>query len=117
MLIPLLNVTNTVIKLPKNNITGAVNTVDSIYSVQRSYPPKHSNVKDDVAPHSPKLLLPAFPDNSNFTIHVNDSNKSQIQLQDANMPLDIQQKLNNMLTSKFAEIISKSPADFGRRTL
>ena len=33
------------------------------------------------------------------------------------MPLDIQQKLNNMLTSKFVDITSKSPTDFGRTNL
>ena len=33
------------------------------------------------------------------------------------MPIDIQQKLNNMLTSKFTEIISKSPTNFRRTNL
>ena len=45
------------------------------------------------------------------------SNKSPIQLQDANVPLEMQHKLNTMLTDKFAEIISKSPRDFGKTNL
>ena len=46
-----------------------------------------------------------------------DNNKSPIQLQDENVPLEIQCKLNTMLTSKFRGIISKSPTDFGRTNL
>ena len=42
---------------------------------------------------------------------------SPIQLQDANVPLEIQCKLHTMLTSKFTSIISKSSADFGRTNL
>ena len=62
-------------------------------------------------------LLAAFSNHSSFTTHAHDSNKSPIQLQDANVPLDIQQKLNDMLTNKSADIISKSPTDFGRTNL
>ena len=58
-----------------------------------------------------------FPDSSSFQTHAHNSNKSPIQLQDANVPLEIQQKLNTMLTSKFTGIISKSAADFGRTNL
>ena len=49
--------------------------------------------------------------------HAHDSNKSPIQLQDANIPIEIQHKLNAMLTTKFAEIISKSSTDFGQTNL
>ena len=59
-------------------------------------------------------LLPAFPDHSSFTTHAHNSNKSPIQLQDANVPLEIQCKLHTMLTSTFAGII---PTDFGRTNL
>ena len=113
MLIPLLNVMNTVVKLPKNTILGSMNKVDNVDSVQSSYSLKHHNVKADAKSHPPKPLLPAFPDSSSFTTHAHDSNKSPIQLQDANIPLEIQHKLNTMLTNKFAEIISKSSTDFG----
>ena len=62
-------------------------------------------------------LLPVFPNCSSFQTHTHDSNMSPIQLQDSNVPLEIQCKLNTMLTSIFTGIISKSPADFGRPTL
>ena len=114
MLIPLLNIMNTVIKLPKNTILGSVNKVDNVDSVQSSYSLKHHNVKVNTESHASKSLLPAFPDCSSFTMHAHDSDKSPIQLQDANVPLEIQHKLNTMLTSKFAEIISKSSTDFGQ---
>ena len=67
--------------------------------------------------HPSKPLLPAFPDCSSFTTHAHNSDKSPIQLQDANVPLEIQHKLNTMLTNKFAEIISKSPTDFRQTNL
>ena len=66
---------------------------------------------------SPSLQNPYFQTAPNFQTHVHDSNKSPIQLQDANVPLEIQCKLNTMLTSKFTGIISKSPTDFGRTNL
>ena len=50
-------------------------------------------------------------------MHAHNSNMSPILLQDANVPLEIQCKLNTMLTRKFTGIISKSPADFGRTNL
>ena len=58
-----------------------------------------------------------FPDSSSFQTHEHNSNKSPIQLQDTNDSLEIQCKLNTMLTSKFTGIISKSPTDFGRTNL
>ena len=64
-----------------------------------------------------KPLLPVFPDHSSFQMHAHDSNKLPIQLQDANIPLEIQHKLNTMLNNKFTGIISKSPTDFGRTNL
>ena len=64
-----------------------------------------------------KSLLPVFPDSLSFQTHAYNSNMSPIQLQDANVPLEIQCKLNTMLNSKFTGIISKSPADFGRTNL
>ena len=64
------------------------------------------------SPSNPCYQL--FPDHSSFTTHAHDSNKSPIQLQDANVPLEVQCKLHTMLTRTFTGIISKSPADFGR---
>ena len=113
MLILLLNIMNTVVKLPKNTVLGSVNKVDNMDSVQSSYSLKHHNVKASAELHPSKPLLPAFPDSSSFTAHAHNSNKSPIQLQDANIPYEIQYKLNTMLTNKFAEIISTSSMDFG----
>ena len=117
MLIPLSNVMNTVVKLPKNTIIGSVNNVDNVYNVQSSYSLKHHNVKANGESHHSKPLLLAFPDSSSFRTHTHNSDKSPIQLQDANVPLEIQHKLNTMLTNKFAEIISKSSADFWQTNL
>ena len=113
MLISLLNAMNTVVKLPKNTILGCVNKVDNVDSVQSSYSLKHHNVKANAESNPSKPLLPGLPDSSSFTMHVCDSDKSLIQLQDANVPLEIHHKLNTMLTNKFEKIISKPSADFG----
>ena len=64
-----------------------------------------------------KPLLPVFPDHSIFQTHSHDGSKLPIQLQDANVPPEIQHKLNTMLNNEFACIISKSPTDFGRTNL
>ena len=117
MLIPLVNVMNTVIKLPKNTSLGSMNKVDNVHIVQSSYSPKHHNVKVNAKAHPSKPLLLAFPNSSSFTTHAHNSDKSAIQLQDANVPLEIQHKLNTKLTNKFAVIISKSPIDFGQTSL
>ena len=113
MLIPLLNVMNSVVKLPQNTILGFITKVDNMENVQITYSLKHHNVKADAKAHPSKPLLPAFPDCSSFTTPAHASDKSPIQLQGANVSLEIQHKLITMLTSKFAEIISKSPAYFG----
>ena len=68
-------------------------------------------------PNPPQPLLPVFPEGSSFTTHTHNSNKSPLQLQDANIPSEIKCKLHTMLSSTFSGIISKSPADFGRTNL
>ena len=88
-----------------------MDNVQNICSLQ------HHNDKAHDKSQPSKPLLPVFPDSSSFQTHAHNSNKSPIQLQDANVPLEIQCKLNTMLTSKFTGIISKSPADFGRTNL
>ena len=108
---------NSVVKLPKNTILGSITKVDNVENVQNTHSLKHHNVKADAKACPSKPLLPAFPDCSSFTTHAHDSNKSPILLQDANVPLEIQHKLNTMLTKKFAEIVSKSPTDFGQTNL
>ena len=108
---------NSVVKLPKNTILGSITKVNNVANVQSTYSLKHHNVKADAKAHTSKPLLPAFPDRSSFTTHAHDSDKSPIQLQDANVQLEIQHKLNTMLSNKFAEIISKSPTDSGQTKL
>ena len=113
MQIALLNVINSVVKLPKNTILGSITKMDNAENVQNIYSLKHQNVKA----HPSKPLLPSFPDHSNFTTHAYDNNKSPIQLQNVNVLLEIQCNLHTMLTSTFTGIISKSPTDFRRTNL
>ena len=117
MWIPLLNIMNSVVKLPRNTILGTITEMNGAEKVQHMHSPSNPHVKANVKTQPSDPLLPVFPDHSSFTTHAHDSNKSPIQLQDANTLIDIQQKLNNMLTSKFTEIISKSPADFRKTNL
>ena len=62
-------------------------------------------------------LLPAFPKHSSFQIHANDNSKPAIMLQDADIPQNIRDKLNHMINTEFACIVSKSSADFVRTNL
>ena len=117
MLIPLLNIMNSVVKLPKNTILGSITKVDNAENVQNIYSLQHNNVKAHDMTQPSKPLLPVFPNHPSFTTHAHNSNKSPIQLQDANVPLEIQCKLHTKLTSKFTGITSKSPTDFGRTNL
>ena len=94
MLIPLLNVMNSVVKLPKNTILGSITKVNSAENVQHMYSPKHPHVEAKIKTQPSDPLLPAFPNHSSFTTHAHNSNKSPIQLQDANVLLDIQQKFS-----------------------
>ena len=112
MIIPLLNIMNLVVKLPKNTILCSITKVDNADNIQSIYSLKHHNVKANVKAQPLKPLLPVFPNHSSFTTCAHNSNKSQIQLQDANIPLEIQCKLHNMLTSKFTGIVPRSPTDF-----
>ena len=120
MLVLLLNTINSVVKLQKNTVLGSITKVDNAEYVQNICSPQSDNGKAHdrfQPPLEAKSLLPVFPDSSSFQRHTHNSNKSPIQLQDANVPLEIQCKLNTMLTNKFTGIISKSPADFGRTNL
>ena len=117
MLIPLLNIMNLVVKLPKNTVLGSITKVDNAEIVQNIYSLQHHHVKAHDKTWPSKPLLPVFPNHSSFTTHAHDSNRSPIQLQDANVPLEIQCKLHTMLTSKFTGVTSKSPAEFGRTNM
>ena len=108
---------NSVVKLPKNTILGSITKVDNAENLQKIYSLIHHNVKANIKAQPSKPLLPAFPDHSSFTTHAHNSNKSPLQLQDANVPLEIQCNPHIMLASTFTGIISMSPADFGRTSL
>ena len=62
-------------------------------------------------------LLPAFPKNSNFQIHANNSSRPAFKLQDAENPQAARDKLNHMINNQFTCIISNSSTDFGRTNL
>ena len=113
MMILILNTSTYIVKLPKNTVLGSITEVDAsntVYSICSSH---HHNGKASNEKEYPKPLLPAFPNCSSFTTHAHDNSKSPIQLQDADVPIKTQQQLHPMLTSKFSNIISKSPADIG----
>ena len=117
MLIPILNTSTYVVKLPKNTILGSITEVDAtntIYGISSLHP--HNGKASDEKEYS-KPLLPAFPNCSSFTTHAHDNSKSPIQLQDTDIPPETQQQLHSMLTSKFSNIISKSPANFRHTNL
>ena len=117
MLILLLNVMNSVVKLLKNTILGSIAKVDNAESVQTytHYNSIVSRIMSRPRPQNPYFQY--FPDCSASQTHAHNINKSPMQLQDANVPSEIQHKLHTMLTSKFSGIISKSPADFGSTNL
>ena len=87
MLILLLSVMNSVVKLPKNTILGSITKVNNAKNVQHMYLLENPHVKANIKTQPSNPLLLVFPDHSSFTTHTHDSNKSPIQLQDANMPL------------------------------
>ena len=120
MLVPLLNTVNSVVKLLKNTVLGSITKVDNAEYVQNKSSPQSANDKahDEAQPQQEaKPLLPVFPDSSSFQTHAHASNKSPIQLKDANISVKMQHKLNTMLNSNFTGTISKSPTDFGRTNL
>ena len=120
LVIPLLNVANTDIKLPKNAILGSLTRVSNIHSIQNISYKKVQSTSDkacDETPQQYQYLLPEFPKQSSFQTHAHDDNKQSIKLQDTNVPLLIQNKLNTMLNNEFTCIISKSATDFSRTNL
>ena len=113
ILILILNTSTYIVKIPENTILGSITEVDpsnTVYSICSSH--QHNGKATDKKEYS-KPLLPVFPNCSSFTTHAHDNSKSPIQLQDADVPMKTQQQLHSMLTSKYSNIISKSPADFG----
>ena len=67
--------------------------MDNAEYVENMSSPQSANDKAHGEAHlqqEAKPLLPAFPDHLSFQMHAHESNKSPIQLQDANIPLEIQ---------------------------
>ena len=62
-------------------------------------------------------LCHAFPKHSNFQIHANINGKPAVMLQDADIAQAARDKLNHMINTQFARIISQSSTDFGRTNL
>ena len=122
LVIPLLLVGHTDVKLFKNTVLGSLNQIDNVDSIHEVSWEKIQNTKNkDTStiawePQTQKLI-PSFPEHSNFQIHANDNSKPAITLQDADIPQDIRDQLSHMLNTKFAFIVSKSSADFGRTNL
>ena len=108
MLVPLLNTVNSVVKLQKNTVLDSLTKADDAEYVENMSSPQSANDKahDEAQPQQEtKPLLPVCLDSLSFQMHAHNSNQSPIQLQDANVPLEIQHKLNTMLNSKFTGII------------
>ena len=79
--------------------------------------PKNEAISIAAQDPQTQKLLPAFPKHSNFQIHASDNSKPAIMLQDVDIPQNVRDKLNHMINTEFACIVSKSPTDFGRTNL
>ena len=122
LIIPLLNIAQTDVKLLKNTVLGSLNQIDNVDSIHEVSWEKIQDAKNkaiSISAWDPQTqkLLPAFPKHSNFQIHANDNSKPAIMLQDADIPQDVRDKLNHMINTEFACIVSKSSTDFGRTNL
>ena len=118
----MLNVAHKDSKLPKNTILGSFNQIHDVDSVQEvSWKKIQDTEKEAISnaaqdPQTQKLL-PAFPKCSNCQIHTNDNSKPAVMLQDADIPQDTRDRLNHMINTQLACIISQSPTYFGRTNL
>ena len=93
--------------------------MDSIQEVSqmKMQDPENKAISNAVQDSQTQKLLPAFPKHSNFQICANDNSKPTIMLQDADIPQIARDKLNHMINTQFACIISQSSADCGRTNL
>ena len=118
----MLNVAHKDVKLPINTILGSINQVHDVDSIQEVSWRKIQDAENGAIskatwdPQTQKLLS-AFPKHSNFQGHANDNSKPAIILQDADTPQAARDKLNHMINTQFACIISQSSTDFGRTNL
>ena len=122
LLIPLLNISNKEVKIPRDTIFDPINPITDVDTIQEVSWQKIQNTEGEAVkntaqdPHVHKLL-PVFLENSNFQIHATDSSKPAVMLQDAEIPQAAIDKLNHMINNQFACITSSSSADFGRTNL
>ena len=118
----MLNISEKEVKVPKNTIVGSINPINDMETIREVSWKKIQNAKNEEMNNTawdPQVhkLLPALPKSSNFQIHINDSSKPAVMLQDADIPQAARDKLNHMINNQFACIISNSSADFGRANL
>ena len=101
---------------------GSINPTNDMDAIQKVSWQLIQNITDEAVKNTaqnPQVhkLLPTFPKYSNLQIHTNDSSKSAVILQDAEIPQSARDKLNHMINNQFKCIISNSSAGFGRTNL
>ena len=122
LIIPLLNISNKEVKIPKNTILGSIHTINNVDAIQEVSWKKIQEAEEEAVKNTAKdpqvcKLLPTFPENSNFQTHAYDRSKLAVMLQDAEISQAARDKLNHMINNQFTCIISNSSADFGRTNL
>ena len=117
LIITILNTAVKDIKLLKNTVLGSITRVDNAECIENICSNAMPSITDRACVEMQqrpqvKTLLLVFPDQSSFQKHAHKNRKSPIQLQNANVPPLIQNKLNEMLYNDFNSIFSKSSTDF-----
>ena len=106
----------------KKTILGSIIQIHDVDSIQEVSWKKIQDAKNEAIGNTAwdqqtQKLLPTFPKCSNFQLHTNDNSKPAVMLQDANIPQDARDRLNHMINTQIACIMSQSTADFGRTNL
>ena len=91
LLIPLLNISNKEVKIPKNTVLGSINPINNVDTIQEVSWKKIQDARNEAVSNTaqdPQVhkLLPTFPQNSYFQIHANNNSKPAIMLQDTDTP-------------------------------
>ena len=87
LLIPLLNISNKEVKIPKNTILSSFNQINNVDTIQEVSWKKIQDAKNEAVSNTaqdPQIhkLLPTFPEHSNFQIHANGKSKPAVMLQE-----------------------------------
>ena len=106
----------------KNTVLGSLNQIDNVDSIHEVSWEKIQNTKNEdtsTATQEPQIqkLLLAFPEHSSFQIHASDNSNPAITLQNTDIPQEVRNQLDHMLSTEFTCIVSKSFADFGKTNL